>query len=186
MKKRSEPTGHAVSNDLGDLSRAAPQEDHSGNQPTSASCSLAEIRLLAQRLHANPVPLLTKRDLIKRWKVGKDVVRKMLRAHGVDPGQLRDLTVPLTDALHCEGVEDPLSAWAMGTDEDRAIFEADLLTLRELRDADNRASKLHIETYRRHARDGQKPSIRIGKQHRFRPQTETIENFPYRKGQKAK
>ncbi len=123
--------------DVGNVSHAGHREDPSGNQQASATRSLAETRLLAKRLQDHPVPLLTKRDLIKRWKVGKDVVRKTLRAHGVDPGQLRDLTVPLTDVLRCEGVDDALTAWAMGTDEERAIFAADLLTPREQRDTDN-------------------------------------------------
>jgi hypothetical protein len=69
--------------------------------------SLAEIRRLAVLLDQHPVPHLTKRDIQKRWSVGKDTVRKVLRANGVDPGRAKGLLIPITDVMFCEGISVP-------------------------------------------------------------------------------
>lgn len=186
MKKPSRPLGTPDPNLAANIQRSTKLAvDDDGSQSPSLR-SLAETRLLAIKLQEQPIPQLTKRALIMRWKVGKDVVRNTLRAHGVDPGHHRDLTIPLTDALLCEGVEDPLTTWVMASDEDRKLLEASLLTPRDLRDADSRVSKLHLETYRRHAREGRKTSIRIGKQHRFRSTPETIKKIFKRSGKSPK
>jgi hypothetical protein len=101
----------------------------------------------------------------------------VLRDHGVDPGKARDLTVPLTDLLFCEGVSDPVRTWAFCSDDERLVLMADLLTPEGKRDDDHRWSKLHIGTYRRHAREGRLSSIRIGKQHRFRRDLASAKNW---------
>jgi|GEM_PF-2118358 len=136
-----------------------------------------EIRELALALRDHPIPTLTKKQISQRWSVGSDTVRKVLRKFGVDPGPLKDVGIPLTDVLSCEHLDDPLSAWAFGSDEDRLIFEADLLSPEKKRADDTRRSKLHISTYRRHAREGRLISIRIGKQHRFRPNLASAEQW---------
>lgn len=129
----------------------------------------ADLRLLAGALARHPIPELTKMEIAQRWRVGKDTVRKLLRAQNLDPGPEKGRTIPLIDLLRIEGEPDPLAAWALGSEEARAILQADLLTLEEHRDADLRRSKLHPGTYRRHAREGRPGAIRIGKVYRFRP-----------------
>ncbi|WP_147094982.1 hypothetical protein [Roseovarius sp. TE539] len=132
------------------------------------SRSAAETREIARALAQYPIPEFTKKNISRRWSVGADTVRRVLRDFGLNPGKTRDLTVPLTDLLAVEGVSDPLKAWALCSDDERLVLLADLLTPESKREDDNRLSKLHLGTYRRHAREGRLVSIRIGKQHRFR------------------
>ena len=119
-------------------------------------------------LAQHPIPEFTKKTISKRRSGGADTVRRLLRDYGLNPGRTRDLTVPLTDLLAIEGVSDPLKTWALSSDDERLILLAGLLTPEDKRDDDNRILKLHLGTYRRHAREGRLVSIRIGKQHRFR------------------
>lgn len=135
---------------------------------TRQSRSATETRAIARALVHQPIPEFTKKNISKRWSVGADTVRRLLRDHGVDPGKTRDLTVPLTDLLTFEGVSDALKTWALCSDDERLVLLADLLTPEEKREDDSRWSKLHLGTYRRHAREGRLVSISIGKQHRFR------------------
>jgi len=132
------------------------------------SRSASETREIARALAQHPVPEFTKKDIARRYSIGADTVRRLLRDFGIDPGKTRNLTIPLTDLLAIEGVSDPLKTWALCSDDERLVLLADLLTPEEKREDDNRLSKLHLGTYRRHAREGRLVSIRIGKQHRFR------------------
>lgn len=145
-----------------------PPEATEGEGKTTPSRSAAETREIARALAKHPIPEFTKKTISKRWSVGADTVRRLLRDSGLNPGRTRDLTVPLTDLLAIEGVSDPLKTWALSSDDERLILLADLLTPEDKRDDDNRILKLHLGTYRRHAREGRLFSIRIGKQHRFR------------------
>lgn len=145
-----------------------PSDGASSEDNTAQSRSAAETREIARALAQYPIPEFTKKNISRRWSVGADTVRRLLRNFGLNPGKTRDLTVPLTDLLAVEGVSDPLKTWALCSDDERLVLLADLLTPEGKREDDNRLSKLHLGTYRRHAREGRLVSIRIGKQHRFR------------------
>lgn len=145
-----------------------PSDGASKKVTTAQSRSAAETREIARALAQYPIPEFTKKNISRRWSVGADTVRRLLRDFGLNPGKTRDLTVPLTDLLAVEGVNDPLKTWALCSDDERLVLLADLLTPESKREDDNRLSKLHLGTYRRHAREGRLVSIRIGKQHRFR------------------
>lgn len=145
-----------------------PSDGASKEGTTAQGRSAAETREIARALAQYPIPEFTKKNISRRWSVGADTVRRLLRDFGLNPGKTRDLTVPLTDLLAVEGVNDPLKTWALCSDEERLVLLADLLTPESKREDDNRLSKLHLGTYRRHAREGRLVSIRIGKQHRFR------------------
>jgi len=140
----------------------------SSEDRTGPSRSAADTREIARSLVQHPVPEFTKKDIARRYSIGADTVRRLLRDFGIDPGRTRNLTVPLTDLLAIEGISDPLRTWALCSDDERLVLLADLLTPEAKREDDSRLSKLHLGTYRRHAREGHLVSIRIGKQHRFR------------------
>lgn len=143
-------------------------EDVTRDCKTAPSRGAAETREIARALAQYSVPEFTKKDIARRYSIGADTVRRLLRDFDIDPGRTRNLTVPLTDLLGIEGVSDPLKTWALCSDEERLVLLADLLTPEAKREDDSRLSKLHLGTYRRHAREGRLVSIRIGKQHRFR------------------
>ncbi|WP_161785501.1 hypothetical protein [Palleronia rufa] len=133
----------------------------------------SQTRVLARALQRLPLFELTKKDCERRWKVGPDTVRKILRSHGVDPGPEKHLRIPFTDVLLCERILDPLSHWISASDDQRKILQADLLSFKDwqTRVADN--PSLHEDSYYRHLKDGRAVSVRIGKLHRFRPDLET-------------
>lgn len=106
----------------------------------------AELRRSAVALEACPVPKLTKKEIALRWSVGPDTVRRVLRNFDLDPGPTKDSGLPLTDLLRCEGLDDPIAAWALGTDDDRLLFEADLKTLAEHRLSQQARTKFAMGT----------------------------------------
>lgn len=105
-----------------------------------------------------------------------ETVASVLRKHHAYPGPSRDATILLTEILRCEGIADPILVWALGTDEDRKILQAELLTLEELPPPNPLHRKFHLATLRRKAREGALKSIRIGVQHRIRPDLCDAEN----------
>lgn len=147
-------------------------KDVTNTSPKPARRTAAQLRRIAVALETHPVPTLTKKEIAVRWSVGPDTVRKVLRTLAVDPGPTKSFAIPLTDVLRCEGLDDPVAAWALGTDNDRVIFEADLRTLADRRQSQQARTKFAMGTYRRKAREGELCSIRIGIQHRFRPTLE--------------
>lgn len=131
--------------------------------------STSQSRAIAMALYRAPLPELTKRDIERRWKVGADTVRKILRAFGADPGPDRSLSIPIFDILRCEGISDPLSSWISATPDARNILTSDLLTLDEWLAQEVGKNTLERTKYYRALSCGRLASIRIGKQHRFRP-----------------
>ncbi len=79
------------------------------------------------------MPTLTNKEIALRWSVGPVTARTVLRKFGLDLARTKDLGFPLTNLLHCEGLDGPPAAWALGADDNRLLFEADLKTLTELR-----------------------------------------------------
>lgn len=148
--------------------------------------SPAETRALALAIQRHPIPHLSKTDLRMRWKVGTDTVASVLRRHDAYPGLSRDATISLTEILRCEGIADPVLAWALGTDADRTILQAGLLTLEELEAPNPLHRKFHIATLRRKARERSLKSIRIGAQHRVRPDLSDAETWLAAAARRAK
>ena len=150
---------------------APPQECAISWMPAAESRALTpqQTRILALAPRRSPIPSLTKRSIERRWQVGPDSVRKILREFGVDPGKEKSLLVPLTDVLRCEGFSDPLRAWISASQDGRIILTADLLTLDDrLKGAIGKTARDRSGYYRKLS-EGLLESIRIGKQHRFRP-----------------
>ena len=138
----------------------------------TAAYNATDIRRRAQALKANPVPLLTKSDLKARWQVESfQTIKRVLKSHHVTPtnsGRSQRELYKLTDILGIEGVDDPLTAWALGREKDRDTLKAPLLTPAEVRKEDNWLVPQHLESIRRNARSGMRPGIKIGRQWRFR------------------
>jgi len=128
-----------------------------------------ETRALALALRDAPPPEFTKVDLQRRWKIGADTVRKVLRESGVDPGREKGGLVPMFDVLRCEGVADPLLCWASAMDRMRELLSADLLTPDErgLRAKDAVPDRGALSPRGRTAEPA--PCILIGRSRRFRP-----------------
>ena len=80
----------------------------------------------------------------------------------------------MTEILLWEGVHDPLTTWVLGSDEERKILSADLLTLEDWLMQFGDESVGHSTKYYRGLADGKYASIRIGRLHRFRPKHGTI------------
>ncbi len=135
----------------------------------------SETRLLALSLHRLPFPNLTREDVEQRYQIGPDSVRKYLLKHGVVDQSKRGLNIPLTEILLWEGVHDPLTTWVLGSNEDREILSADLLTLEDWLMQFGDASDGHSTKYYRGLADGKYASIRIGRLHRFRPKHRTTD-----------
>lgn len=130
------------------------------------------LRQRAQALKANPIPLLTKSNIKKRWKLESfQTIKRVLEKHtvlSVNPDTGERPLFKLTDILRVEGVVDPVGAWTMGSEQDRELLKAPLLTPDEHRAGTNRLVPQHLETVRRRARSGAHAGIKIGKQWRFR------------------
>jgi len=129
----------------------------------------SQTRVLALALQRNPFPSFTKKCVETRWQVGPDSVRKILRNQGVDPGSEKSLGIPLIDLLLCEGFSDPLAMWISASPELRKILSADLMTLEDWLAQASEETKRDKTKYYRDLAEGRLASVRIGKQHRFRP-----------------
>tara|TARA_R110002049_G_C9177600_1_gene563041 strand:- start:23169 stop:23744 length:576 start_codon:yes stop_codon:yes gene_type:complete len=147
----------------------APLKSFDGNFRTAS-----DTRLLALQIHRSPIPNFTREGIGQRYQIGPDSVRKHLNKHGVVLRSKSDVCIPLTDILLWEGVHDPLTTWVLGSDEDRKILSADLLTLEEWLMQFGDESFGHSTKYYRGLADGKYASIRIGRLHRFRPKYEAI------------
>lgn len=134
-----------------------------------------ETRAIAIALNRNPLPSFAKKCLERRWKIGPDSVRSVLRQCGVDPGSEKGLLVPLTDALICEGIADPLCIWISASAGLRKILTADLLTLDDWLGQEPGSLPRDRTKYYRELSQGRLASIRIGKRHRFRPTLEAAQ-----------
>lgn len=75
-----------------------PSEAATREGRTTPSRSAEETREIARALAQHPIPEFTKKTISRRWSVGADTVRRLLRAYGLNPGRTRDLTVPLRAA----------------------------------------------------------------------------------------
>lgn len=138
--------------------------------------SPVETRRLAMVLERTPVPLLTKQDVKSRWRVGPDTLRRILFSSEIDTRLENNGVVPLSTLLAFEKIPDPLAAWVMSTDDERAILRADLLTPEEVCVGLGSLPPMHVNSLYRRLVDGRQSSIRIGKQHRFR---RTLEGARY-------
>ena len=103
-----------------------------------------------------------------RWQVGPDTARKVLRAFGIDPGGRKGALILLTDVLRCEGIADPLTTWIGATSREREILASGLLTLAQWQTHFPTDKSKHATTHYRRLKHTSL-SIRIGNQHRFRP-----------------
>lgn len=158
--------------ELGPQLRAQPHCSEPLTNPcvaASISRSASQTRVLALALQRNPFPSFTKKCVETRWRVGPDSVRKILRNQDVDPGSEKSLRIPLTDVLLCEGFSDPLAMWISASPELRKILSADLTTLEEWLAQASEETKRDKTKYYRDLAEGRLASVRIGKQHRFRP-----------------
>lgn len=130
-----------------------------------------DTRQIARGLLQHPVPVLSNCDVQRRWHCSRSTVDRYRKRFGlVSVSDEGHPAFSLTDLLCCEGVADALTAWVFGTDEDRRLFAAPLLSIEELELLDERFVALHPETYRSRARRGRgRPGIKIGHRWLFRP-----------------
>ena len=138
-----------------------------------------EVRRFAAAIKGNPLPVLTRTDLCRRWGVSYPTVDRVLKAAGIKPAartQGGHGLYCLGDILSLEGVDDPGRAWALGSEEDRKLLRATLVDIEVVRRRDRRLTPQHEESVRRAARTGLKPGIKIGAQWRFRRTVEELES----------
>ena len=130
-----------------------------------------DTRDLARKLDTYPTPLLTIPDLQKRWNCGRSTVNRFRKRFGLRSDGPADghPVFDLLKILGLEGIADPLAVWALGTDEDRKILTAPLLSVDDLKALDRTLGGHHAETFRRRARSGKIPGIRLGNGWLFRP-----------------
>lgn len=149
--------------------RRSDLKDNHNADPTVARGfrSASATRLIAIALDRNPISEFAKSEVERRWQVGPDTVRKILRTFGVDPGGQKGALIPLADLLLCEGVSEPIDTWITATARARGIYAADLLTLEQWIARHPEIAKRHATTHYRRLTDD-RASIRIGHQHRFR------------------
>lgn len=132
---------------------------------------------LARKLETCPTPQLAIRNISERWHCSRSTVVRFRRAHGLRSDGPAD-SHPVFDLLDLlaleEDIPDPLVAWTLGTDEDRTILSAPLLSVEDLKLLDRTLDGHHPETFRRHARTGKRPGFQIGRRWLFRPTMEDI------------
>lgn len=131
------------------------------------------VRRMAVELLGDPPPTLTRTDLEVRWRVGPDTVRKLVKLSHPD---LPDRApVPLWSVLQSEGVVDPMVTWAFATSLGRKILCSDLLHFEGYAKLVLRETGQNIHSWKRHLANYPGASIRIGKKHRFRPDSTALE-----------
>jgi hypothetical protein len=139
------------------------------------SLSPKEARRLAIELVEHPMPEFLRVHLERRWVVGPDTVRKVLRRSAPDLNDERP--VPFTTVLECEGHQDPLRDWLAASPGERSVLLSDLLTFDDYAQFIAERTGMKISAWRRHLAGGPDASVRIGKQHRFRPDTRAAEKL---------
>ena len=135
-----------------------------------------DTRELARKLAAYPTPLFANVDLQERWHCSRSTVDRIRKAHGLRSDGPED-SHPVYDLLAIlkfEGMSDPLVAWALGTDDDRKVLTAPLLSIEDLQALDRTVGGHHRETFRRRARTGKRLGFRLRKRWLFRPTIEDI------------
>lgn len=135
-----------------------------------------DTREISRKLEAHPTPLLANADLQKRWHCSRSTVDRIRKAHGLlsDGPEDGHPRFDLVNILKLENISDPLLAWALGTDDDRKVLAADLLSIDDLKRLDRSIGGHHSETFRRRARTGKRSGFRLGKRWLFRPCIEDL------------
>lgn len=145
-------------------------------------------RHLARMLSMHPPPLLSNRDVQRRWHCSRATMDRFRKKHGLN--SVTDEGHPafsLIDLLKREGVADPLAAWALGTDDDRKVLAAPLLSIENLAALEDRLRPHHPETHRVRARQGRgRPGIKIGHRWLFRSTIREIERSEARHSRPSK
>jgi hypothetical protein len=131
------------------------------------------IRKIAVDLLLQPVPDLSRSELETRWDVGPDTVRRVLVSSV--PTALGSSRIPFWDVLRCEGIADPLLGWAMAGEAERQILRADLMSFEAYARFIRETTGQKISGLQRELPRLPHASIRIGKQHRFRPSLRSLE-----------
>ena len=135
-----------------------------------------DTRELARKFATFPTPQLANTNLQERWHCSRSTVDRIRRAHGHRSDGPADShpVVDLLTVLEWESVTDPVATWALGSDEDRKILAAPLLSIEDIKLLDRAVGGHHSETFRRRARSGKRPGIRVGRRWLFRPTIEEI------------
>jgi len=135
-----------------------------------------DTREIARALAAYPTPLLANSELQDRWHCSRSTVDRIRKAHDLRSDGPSD-SHPVFDLLiilEFEGMLSPLVAWTMGTNEDRKVLTAPLLSIDDLKLLDRTTGGHHPETFRRRARTGITPGLRIGRRWLFRPSIQDL------------
>ncbi|TLP44103.1 hypothetical protein FDK21_14920 [Cohaesibacter sp. CAU 1516] len=147
------------------------------------------IRARAKALKQHPVPHLSITDLGLRWGCSRSTVERHRFRFSLTTAGHKDAhpEYNLLDILRIEGVADPEGQWIVGTDVDREILSAPLLTINDLVQLDPKTKRRSSETFRARARAAartqghgyiarDRESIRLGHAWLFRP---TEADLPY-------
>ncbi|MEI4235497.1 hypothetical protein [Roseovarius sp. D22-M7] len=110
----------------------------------------------ARKLGAYPTPLLANADLQNRWHCSRSTVDRIRKVYGLrnDVPECGHPLFDLLNVLKIENISIPLLAWALGTDDDREVLAAELLSIDDLKLLDRTIGGHHPETFRRRARSG--------------------------------
>nr|WP_321455849.1 hypothetical protein [uncultured Cohaesibacter sp.] len=150
--------------------------------PERSNTSKLSARALAKVLKRHPVPHLSISDLGLRWSCSRSTVERHRLTFSLKTAGHKDAhpEYSLFDILRIEGVADPEGKWIVGTDVDREIFSAPLLTINDLVQLDPKIKRRSSETFRARARTAartqghgdiarDRESIRLGHAWLFRP-----------------
>jgi hypothetical protein len=131
---------------------------------------------LSKALIAHPVPCFRIQELEIRWHCSRSTVSRIREHYDLDR-VAQNFCHPefdLLEILAIEGIEDPAISWALGTDEDRKILLAPLLSIEELQLLDRTQTGYHRETYRRRARKNKRKAIQLGRRLLFRARSSEL------------
>lgn len=131
--------------------------------------SARDTRRLALALYEYPYPDFSRRDLARRWQVSGEVVSRILKTASTSFDRMENSRIALPDVLCIEGDSNPIRTWVEGSTTDRENLVADLLTLNEWVTLTFGAEARERTKYYRSIAEWEHLSIRIGRQHRFRP-----------------
>lgn len=130
-----------------------------------------DARQIAEALERCPSPWLRNADLQGRWHCSRASVDRIRKEHGLRSDG-PDGTQPDFDLLTILGIErvaDPLAAWTLGSDDDREILAAPLLSIDDLQLLDPHRGGYYREIFLQRAREGIRPGFKLGNRWLFRP-----------------
>ncbi|MBQ4823889.1 hypothetical protein J4729_04910 [Leisingera sp. HS039] len=155
------------------------QKDQIPQAAAGRKSGASELRQIARALQLFPPPQFSIFDLVTRWQCSRSSVERFRKKYQLKSSGPADEhpRFDLIDILRIEKIPDPEAAWALGSDDDRRIFSAPLLSIEDLQLLDPCLSDRSLETFRRRARAGKRAAFKLGNRWLFRPEISDLERL---------